>query len=513
MLANFVEEACTGTGDTIQLTGALANKIPMGSAFSDGQAVDYIIEDYDGIVKVAGLGIYTAASNTIARNDKWSWDGTDYVVAGDSNITLSDSTHVLRVGITDESLKLVTSELKVLTETPSGTVTVSGVAPEYTGYTKITSPYSSHTYDTNFGVFIGTTLYYLTNSTQVRALTVDSENANTTLNLNNLSVLWSLPEADVGTAYYSENVEGMATDGTSLYLVTALGIIYKYATDGTIDADYTPFSIDTLVSSYEYRRYTNSYSQGAQQSIACDGTYFYIKFTAVYATDASKPYGIVYLKTTLDGVVVPNTTNSTTYHFLKHPYADLTGTETAKLQFIKTDNYSFTGTTYSQSGSLYFYNNRLWERSRNYPFRIHKWDVDTGVANSAQITNGFIYADDSSGYRYYYGHGVLFWDADGDMRMMGKGIKRIYRYTFTQTAGSITVAATSVALLAEVGDTIEVDDATAVVSVIENENLVTVSSSLNASSNTDATVKRVNTIADVVEVVKVNPLTLAMRTP
>ena len=109
MLANFVEETCTGTGNVVTMQGATLKKIPVSEAFADAALVYYVIEDADGVVKVAGVGTYAVAGNTITRNDTWSWNGTAYDGSPASNIALSAGTHTIRVTLTKESLDEIIS--------------------------------------------------------------------------------------------------------------------------------------------------------------------------------------------------------------------------------------------------------------------------------------------------------------------------------------------------------------------------------------------------------------------
>lgn len=105
MLANFIEETCSGTSDVLTLLGATQSKIAASEAFADGATVYYVVEDADGITKVAGSGLYTSAGNTITRDDSWSWNGTVYDNTPASNIALTAGVHTIRVAITKEILE------------------------------------------------------------------------------------------------------------------------------------------------------------------------------------------------------------------------------------------------------------------------------------------------------------------------------------------------------------------------------------------------------------------------
>lgn len=93
MYAPFTEETCTGTGATITLTGATANRIPFSRNFSDGQPVSYVIVDGSNIV--AGRGTYNSG-NTITRNDFWNDNGTTSTKYPGTNLTLSGSGMTIR---------------------------------------------------------------------------------------------------------------------------------------------------------------------------------------------------------------------------------------------------------------------------------------------------------------------------------------------------------------------------------------------------------------------------------
>lgn len=111
MLANFIEETCSGTGDVQTLLGATLSMIAVSEAFANAETVYYVIEDADGIKKVAGSGTYTSAGNTITRSDSWSWNGAVYDNAPASNIALSAGVHTVRVSLTKEILEDVVKTL------------------------------------------------------------------------------------------------------------------------------------------------------------------------------------------------------------------------------------------------------------------------------------------------------------------------------------------------------------------------------------------------------------------
>lgn len=100
MFANFTEETCTGTAATLALAGATADHIAFQESFADGDLVAYALEDSGGVIRVAGIGTYVAATDDITRNDSWNWNGTVVDKNPSSNITLSGGTHTIRCDVT-----------------------------------------------------------------------------------------------------------------------------------------------------------------------------------------------------------------------------------------------------------------------------------------------------------------------------------------------------------------------------------------------------------------------------
>lgn len=103
MFANFTEETCLGTGDTLSLTGGTAGNIPFSASFADGDLIAYVVEDFGGNIKVSGVGTYESVSNTITRSDTWNYDGTVVNKNPSSNIALSGGTHTVRCDATSNS--------------------------------------------------------------------------------------------------------------------------------------------------------------------------------------------------------------------------------------------------------------------------------------------------------------------------------------------------------------------------------------------------------------------------
>ena len=52
MFANFTEETCIGTGDTLALAGITTGNIPFSESFANGDLVAYVLEDSAGAINV-----------------------------------------------------------------------------------------------------------------------------------------------------------------------------------------------------------------------------------------------------------------------------------------------------------------------------------------------------------------------------------------------------------------------------------------------------------------------------
>ena len=103
MYANFTTEKCTGTGDTLELSGAVSGQIQFSKSFADGDFVAYVLEDSAVTIKVAGVGTYVAATDDITRNDTWNWNGTVVDDNPATNINLGAGSHTIRCDATDQN--------------------------------------------------------------------------------------------------------------------------------------------------------------------------------------------------------------------------------------------------------------------------------------------------------------------------------------------------------------------------------------------------------------------------
>lgn len=90
-ISNFTEETCTGTGDTLELSGATTGKIPFSASYSDGDLVPYALEDSDGIDNI------TISKNTIIMLDELA---SNRGIIADTEAVLSTSEGVTNDNIT-----------------------------------------------------------------------------------------------------------------------------------------------------------------------------------------------------------------------------------------------------------------------------------------------------------------------------------------------------------------------------------------------------------------------------
>jgi len=117
MIKNFVEETCTGTGNTLTLLGSTVNNLGFSSSFNDGDSVDYSVLDSGGIIKCTGKGIFNKVANTFTRNDSWNYDGAIVNINPTTNITLSGGTHRIICTVTAENIETITDFSALITAT------------------------------------------------------------------------------------------------------------------------------------------------------------------------------------------------------------------------------------------------------------------------------------------------------------------------------------------------------------------------------------------------------------
>ena len=97
MFLNMTGETCTGTGDVLTLTGALAGHNAVGKTGNaeDGGAYYFVVADADGVTKVAGVYTFDKTANTLTRNDSWNSTASAVDKNPSSNIALSAGTHTI----------------------------------------------------------------------------------------------------------------------------------------------------------------------------------------------------------------------------------------------------------------------------------------------------------------------------------------------------------------------------------------------------------------------------------
>jgi hypothetical protein len=103
MFANFTEETCTGTGDTLTATGATTENLEFSLSYADGALVQYSVRDSGGIIKVSGVGVFNTSPNTITRSDTYNYNGTVVDKEPTSNITLSAGAHTVTCSAVSDS--------------------------------------------------------------------------------------------------------------------------------------------------------------------------------------------------------------------------------------------------------------------------------------------------------------------------------------------------------------------------------------------------------------------------
>jgi len=98
MFLNMTGETCTGTGNTLTLTGALDGHNSFGKTGNaeDGAVYSCVVADADGVTKVAGAYTFDKTANTFTRNDSWNSTASAVDKNPSSNIALSAGTHTIK---------------------------------------------------------------------------------------------------------------------------------------------------------------------------------------------------------------------------------------------------------------------------------------------------------------------------------------------------------------------------------------------------------------------------------
>lgn len=125
MFANNTVETCTGTGNDLILAGAVTftneggideTTLEFGDSFADGDLASCFVIDSGGVIQVAGIYMYVAATNKLTRNDTWNWNGTVVDKNPSSNITLSGGIHIVRCDVSQSLMH----RKKLETANPNG---------------------------------------------------------------------------------------------------------------------------------------------------------------------------------------------------------------------------------------------------------------------------------------------------------------------------------------------------------------------------------------------------------
>lgn len=106
MFLNFTEETCTGTAAVLTLAGATADNNAFGKTGNgvDGAVYACVVEDGDGVKKVAGIYTFDKTANTLTRDDTWNDNGTTIDNNPATNIALSAGTHTVRCDVVGSEL-------------------------------------------------------------------------------------------------------------------------------------------------------------------------------------------------------------------------------------------------------------------------------------------------------------------------------------------------------------------------------------------------------------------------
>lgn len=104
-----IGETCTGTADTLTLTGAFTlesglDTIEFAEAYADGAVLPLMLLASDGVTRISGQFVFNSSAGTLTRNDLLNWNGTTRNEALGTNITLPAGTHQVLVGVDEYSV-------------------------------------------------------------------------------------------------------------------------------------------------------------------------------------------------------------------------------------------------------------------------------------------------------------------------------------------------------------------------------------------------------------------------
>lgn len=136
MIANFTSETCTGTGDTLTLTGALPKLLPFNKSFEDGALVLYVVKDEDGVTKAAGVATFNTGPDRLLRDDSYNVSSGGVVDNNPStNIALSGGTHIVSCELINSSIVSMSQNARC-----DGTMLMNGLLNSSAGATSATQP-------------------------------------------------------------------------------------------------------------------------------------------------------------------------------------------------------------------------------------------------------------------------------------------------------------------------------------------------------------------------------------
>lgn len=381
-------------------------------------------------------------------------------------------------------------ETPVLLQTEPGVVLVNGTSATYTNISK-SSVYGSALYDNRDVVELGGFYWAIRNSYSIYS--VDKLTIGT-MGTNGVPTWVS----HGSISYANGRAHGITTDGTDLYFVDYYNYIRRYSTDGTL---ISSFSFAALLPGFFETAIDRNYNTRAT-AITCDGNTLFLR--TLYSLDEDTLVGMVIFEFTLDGTLIRNTVENTDYHVILDPGSNYTDSN-----IINNRYYCAIYNT----GSMTMYNNKIWMKftSSTHSYAIINYNLDFTRGNLA-IQASERYLDYSPTEYKTTGEGGILFDDDGNIQYQGYHSRR---YVLTRTDDAIRVTAPSLGIIAEAGDTIIVNGNEALVTLVENDNTVSTSTTvgpLDPVELSDAVVYRKNAVNDKLALVDLLPLVYGLRT-
>lgn len=381
------------------------------------------------------------------------------------------------------TLELTSRGLSLQLQTPPDDVTVSGNAPDITGITKSSNGYSGLLGNSTDSVEIAG-FYYFTrnNGTDIKKAIITIASNGTA----SLAQVWDrdLPKTivagdDTPRDYYCY---GIATDGTDIYIVNNYNYVTQLDTEANLIRQYylpdlIPGTLGPVNGTYN----------DMALAMCCDGTNLFVRSLYFLADDTL--VGVVIFKLTLDGTLIRNTVENTDYHAIL-------STSSSSRNFY---------------GMMTLHKQHIWMRHITDAggYRIENYNLDFTRGNVAAYSREV--SSNDSGYTWYYSHGGMFFDKyDNIHAYTSNAYLRLF--TITKTADAIKVATPSIGIVADVGDRILIGSTSAIVSHVENDDIVHVSSNITPIELTEDSVSRQTKINDVVSITSLIPMTYGLRT-